>query len=110
MADKKTFLEAVEHRRTYRPLENKSTIPDSRIEELVTQTIKNVPSAFNSQTTRLVVVLNQEHSKLWEIITDVYKNMLPADKLEHTKGRLDMFRRSYGTVSKQLDILPGTKG
>ena len=109
MANKKDFLEAVEHRRTYYALENKSTIPDSRIEELVTHTIKHVPSAFNSQTCRLVVVLNQEHPKLWDTIADVYKNMLPADKFEQAKGRLDMFRGAYGTASDELDILFGIK-
>ena len=104
MADKKSFFEAVEHRRTYYALENKSTISDARIEELVTQTIKHVPSAFNSQTCRMVVVLNQEHSSLWDMITDVYKTMLPADKFEHAKGRFDMFRAAYGTVSNELHV------
>ncbi|MCJ1454423.1 hypothetical protein MMC28_004776 [Mycoblastus sanguinarius] len=98
MADSKGFLEAVEHRRTYYQITNESTISDARIKELVTHTIKNVPSAFNSQTTRMVVVLKKEHQKLWETITEVYKQQLPADKFEHAKGRFDGFRAGYGTI------------
>ena len=101
MADKMKFFQAVKNRRTIYSLENKSTIPDSRIEEVVTETIKHVPSSFNSQTCRMVVVLNKEHPKLWDMITDVYKNMLPPETFEHAKGRFEMFKNAYGTVSDQ---------
>ena len=99
MAETDVFLKIVEHRRTYYALENKSTIPDSRIEELVTATIKHLPSAFNSQTCRLVVVLNHEHTKLWDMIADVHQSILPPEKFESLKGRFDGFRGAYGTVS-----------
>ncbi len=99
MVDPNAFLKTVEHRRTYYALENKSTISDFRIEELVTATIKNLPSAFNSQTCRLVVVLNQEHPKLWGMISDAYKNFLPPEKFKSVEARFDMFGAAYGTVS-----------
>lgn len=98
MADTDKFLETTLHRRTTYQLKNESTIPDSRIQELVAHTIKHVPSSFNSQSTRLVVVLKKEHVKLWDAIAEVYKVALPADKFEQAKGRFDMFRAAYGTV------------
>ena len=97
-ADSKPFFQLVETRRTFYQLNNESTISDARIKELVEHTIKHVPSAFNSQTTRLVVVLKDHHVKLWDSILDVYKTMLPADKFEHAKGRMEGFRGGYGTV------------
>lgn len=99
MADSKDFLDATKSRRSVHQLANESTISDARIKELVTHTIKHVPSAFNSQTTRLVVVLKEKHEELWDAILEVYKVQLPADKFEHLKGRVEMFRNAYGTVS-----------
>lgn len=99
-ADTTPFFKAVQSRRTIHALEHSSPISDARIQEIVKETVKHVPSAFNSQTARLVVVLNKEHTKLWEIIIEVYKLMLPADKFEYAKGRLEGFRKAYGTVCR----------
>ncbi|KAL6716810.1 hypothetical protein ACLMJK_004722 [Lecanora helva] len=98
MADSTPFMSLVASRRTIYNLTNESTIPDARITELVHHTIKHVPSAFNSQTTRAVVVLKEHHQKLWDSIIDVYKTMLPEDKFQHAKGRMDGFRAAYGTI------------
>ena len=99
MAASKAFFELVEERRTNYQLTNSSTISDARIKELVDHTIKHVPSAFNSQTTRIVLVLKEHHQKLWDSIIEVYRTMLPDEKFQHAKGRMDGFRAAYGTVS-----------
>ena len=99
MAHSKDFLTVTESRRSLYQLTNESTISDARIKELVVHTIKHVPSSFNSQTTRLVVVLKEKHEELWDAILEVYKVQLPADKFEHLKGRVVGFRNAYGTVS-----------
>ncbi|KAL9100331.1 MAG: hypothetical protein Q9163_004280 [Psora crenata] len=98
MADNKDFMQAVASRRTYYALSPSSPIPDSRIQEIVTQAIKHTPSSFNSQSGRLVLVLKKEHEKLWDMITEVYKQQLSAEKFEHAKARFDGFRKGYGTI------------
>ena len=98
-ADPKSLLDAISSRRSYHQTTNESTIPDARIHELITHTIKHVPSAFNSQTTRMIVVLKEKHEELWDAIMEIYKVQLPADKFEHAKGRMVGFRKAYGTVS-----------
>ena len=99
MSGSKAFIDTLKARRTIYALSHESPVPDSKIQELVTDAIKHVPSSFNSQSTRLVVVLGDEHTKLWDMISDVYKAMLPADKFEHFNGRVMGFRGGYGTVS-----------
>ncbi len=106
MASTKPFLAAVESRRTIYPLKNESPISDERIKEIVTMAIKHAPSAFNSQTGRVVVVLKKEHVKLWEAIMQVYKAMLPEDKYNGAKERFDMFKGAYGTVSPISILIP----
>ena len=105
MADSKGLLDAIESRRSIHQLTNESTIPDARIKELITHVVKHVPSSFNSQTTRLVVVLKEKHEELWDAIMEVYKVQLPADKFEQAKGRMTMFRKAYGTVSSSTLFL-----
>lgn len=99
MADSTYFFDAIKSRHSYYSLSGSSPIPDSRIQEIVESTLLNVPSAFNSQTTRLVLVLNKEHKKLWQLVREVYKQQLPADKFEHANQRFNGFEAAYGTVS-----------
>ncbi|KAK4697705.1 uncharacterized protein P7C71_g422, partial [Lecanoromycetidae sp. Uapishka_2] len=98
MANAKPFLSAVENRRTFYQITHESTISDARIKEVVSLAVKHTPSSFNSQTTRAVVVLKEKHKELWDIILEIYKAMLPTDKFEHAKGRMEGFKGGYGTV------------
>lgn len=96
--DQTSFKDAVKHRRTVYSLQKKSPISDDRIKEIVTQAIKHVPSSFNSQSARLVVLVKEEHDKFWQVVSDVLKAHVPEDKWEHTKQRMDMFSGAYGTI------------
>ena len=61
------FKEALRHRRTYYHITNSSPISDEQIKEIIDFAVMNVPSAFNSQSTRIVLLLGKNHKKLWEI-------------------------------------------
>lgn len=98
MASTKSFAEAVKDRRTYYALSNESTIPDSRVQEIVKDAVLHTPSAFNSQTSRVVVLLGDEHVKTWDIIAEVYKQQLPEEKFNQANKRFVGFRAAYGTV------------
>ena len=99
MAASKPFLDAVKDRRTLYKLAKESTISDARIEELVEQAILHVPSSFNSQSTRLVVLLKKDHEKVWDFTRESLAAVLPEEQKEHSLGRLDGFHAAYGTVS-----------
>lgn len=104
MSSTAAFLETTKNRRTYYQINNETTISDSRLREIVKHTILHVPSAFNSQTTRLVVLLKKDHEKLWDIALDVYKSQLPEATFKHTEQRLKGFRAGYGTVHCPMRI------
>lgn len=97
--DTMTLKDAVEHRRTIYQLTKKSTISDARIKEIVETAVKHVPSSFNSQSARLVVLLKDEHEKFWDIVRDILKGMVPEENWEHTGNRIAGFRNAYGSVS-----------
>jgi len=98
MASSVSFLDAVKGRRTIYALNKEAPISDDKIEQLVNETVKNAPSSFNSQSTRLVVLLKDEHDRFWEFVKEVLKPQVPAEQFEGTVKRLDGFKAGYGTI------------
>jgi hypothetical protein len=93
------FFDAVKARRTYYALNKEAPISDDKIVELVNDTVLHAPSSFNSQSTRVVVLLKKDHDQFWEFVKEVLKPMMPADQFKGTEQKLDGFKAGYGTVS-----------
>lgn len=94
----KTFLEAVENRRSYYVLSSEAIIADERIEEIVAHAVKHTPSAFNSQGGRVVVLLGEENNKLWNITENTLRKIVPEENFASTEQRMQMFGGGYGTI------------
>ncbi len=47
-----------------------------KIKEIVEFAVKYTPSAFNSQTARLVVLFGEAHDKLWDITTETLRKVV----------------------------------
>ena len=93
------FKEALLHRRSYYALSNKSLVSDEEIENIVKFAVKNIPSAFNSQSTRMVLLLGVQHVKLWNIVKDTLRKIVPAEAFKTTENKIDKsFASGYGTV------------
>lgn len=91
--------EALAHRRSYYSLTNKSSISDREIEDIVKFAVKHVPSAFNSQSTRLVLLLGEQHVKLWNIVKDTLQKIVSQEAFKATENKIDKsFLAGYGTV------------
>ncbi|KAJ5377632.1 uncharacterized protein N7496_005041 [Penicillium cataractarum] len=102
-----SFIEGMKGRRSLYALTNKSTISDDRIEEIISEVVKHTPSPFNSQTARLLVLLKEEHEKLWDIALEIATATVPAEQLEKLyKPRIAGFRAGYGTVLFYEDPAP----
>ncbi|CAG9996809.1 unnamed protein product [Clonostachys byssicola] len=95
-ADK--LLHLVRLRRTYYALNKRLTIPRPRVEHIVKESLLHVPSSFNSQSTRVVVLFGTDHEKLWDIVTDVLKKKVAEAKWEPTSRKMAMFKRAAGTI------------
>jgi len=93
-----TLKDAAVHRRTIYQLNKKAPVDDKQIEEVFRLAIKEVPSSFNSQSARIVVLLKDDHDAFWDIVRDILKAHVPEDKWEHTGQRIEGFRKAYGTV------------
>ncbi len=95
----RTFTQAMEHRRSYYALSDRSPVADERIEEILRLAVKHVPSPFNSQSTRVVLLLGEHHRKLWHIVTETLRKLVSEDSFVKTKAKIDHgFASGYGTV------------
>lgn len=97
-ADKMSFLEAVKNRRSIYTLTKDIPISDDRVQELVTAAMENVPSSFDSRSTRLTVLLNDEHDQFWDFVKEVLRPHLTDETWPATEQRLNGFRAGHGTV------------
>lgn len=95
---KQDFLTAVKERRSYYAISKKSDISDEQIEEIIANAIKYTPTAFNSQSGRAVLLLGENHDKLWNITETVLREMVPEQDFEPTAQKMEGFRNGYGTV------------
>lgn len=100
----KNVLEAIKERRTYYQLNKEAPISDSKIKELTEQALLHVPSSFNSQSTRIVVLLNKDHEQFWDYVIEVLKPLTPEGSFDGTKQKINGFRAAYGTVSDSCSL------
>ncbi|KAI1332105.1 Nitroreductase-like protein [Xylariaceae sp. FL0255] len=98
-----TLLEAFKGRRSIYQLTKDLPIPKEKITSIVQEALIQVPSSFNSQSNRLVVLYGAEHDKLWDIATSTLKAIVPADQWESTAGRMAGFKGAAGTVLCYVD-------
>ncbi|KXY49986.1 nitroreductase family protein [Bacillus sp. FSL M7-1020] len=94
----KDFYTALKERRTYYGINKEVQVSDEKIKEIVEFTVKHTPSAFNSQTARLVVLFGEAHDKLWDITTETLRKVVGDGDFSGTQQKMDSFKAGYGTV------------
>ena len=96
---KRDFKEALLHRRSYYRIGADSPVSDERIREAIDFAVLHVPSAFNSQSTRIVLLLGESHKKLWEITKETLRKIVPAEAFPGTEAKIEgSFGAGHGTV------------
>ncbi|MDD4823273.1 MAG: nitroreductase family protein [Bacteroidales bacterium] len=95
----KSLKESIEKRRSIYAISNQSPISDTELEGLIKFAATHVPSAFNSQSTRLVLLLGDNHKKFWDITKDALRKIVPKEAFAATEQKIDScFAAGYGTV------------
>ncbi|MBU2700470.1 putative oxidoreductase (fatty acid repression mutant protein) [Sporomusaceae bacterium BoRhaA] len=94
----KSFFSAVKDRRTFYGISKGFVVSDERIQQIVEEAVKYTPSAFNSQSARVVVLLGDQHDKLWTATNNELRKIVPAENFASTEGKLNSFRSGYGSI------------
>ena len=88
-----------QNRRSVYALGKNLPISEQEALEIIDNAVKYSPSAFNSQTAHAVVLLGENHQKLWDITFGELEKFLPNEEAKAaTKGKIDSFAEAYGTI------------
>ncbi|MDR1923394.1 MAG: nitroreductase family protein [Planctomycetaceae bacterium] len=88
----------IEQRRSYYSIESKSPISDEEIEKLIRLSVKYLPSAFNSQSSRIVLLLHQHHERLWRMVKETLQRIVDLSSFDRVEKKINTFAAGYGTV------------
>lgn len=94
----RSFKEALQNRRSCYAINDRCPVSDAEIKEIVDFALLHVPSAFNSQSTRLVLLLGEQHKKLWNIVMETLRAIVPATNFASTEEKINSFAAGHGTV------------
>ena len=84
----KKFKDAIKSRRTFYQIDNKSTLSEKELLDLIRFAVEYVPSAFNSQTTRVVLLTGEAHQKLWNIVKNTLRKRISAEAFAKTEQKI----------------------
>lgn len=109
LSNETNFLELIKKRRSIYSIGKNLEHNPSEIEELIQEAVKHSPSAFNSQSSRVVILFNQSHENFWNIVLDVLKTIVPAEALAGTEQKIQSFAAGAGTVLffEDQDVIKG---
>ena len=94
-----TLQTIAETRRSIYMLNDQLPVSKDEVVKLVEHAVLHTPSAFNSQSSRLVVLFGEDHQKLWQITEDLLRAMVNDDeKFKSTADKMAMFKAGAGTI------------
>ncbi|MCR1952091.1 nitroreductase family protein [Clostridium sp. DSM 100503] len=94
----KNFYDAIKERRSIYSISKESPVSDERIKEVIEDAVKHVPSSFNSQSSRVVVLFGEKHDKLWDIAMEALRKIVPEENFYSTEQKINSFKAGHGTV------------
>ncbi|MFP1891844.1 nitroreductase family protein [Lonsdalea quercina] len=92
------FLEAIKARRSIYSLGPTLPLSEDQVTHIIMDAVKLSPSAFNSQTSRVVILFGEQHRKVWDITRRQLQKIVPAESFEPTEKKLASFAAGAGTV------------
>lgn len=92
------YREIMKSRRSVYALHHQLPVSDEELINTIQTIIVQSPTAFNMQSSHLLVLMDEAHHRLWEIVTNVLKNIVPEDKFSSTQRKMEMFSKAKGTI------------
>lgn len=93
-----TFVDLVEKRRSIYALGTASRYFKQDIEKRIREVVIKVPSAFNSQITRVVILFDNANIKFWNHIYDVQKDVLEGEMWDMMSSIITGGKEGIGIV------------
>ena len=103
------FLNSIKSRRTIYAIGKNLSVDQTTIEETIREAVKQSPSSFNSQTSRVVTLYGESHTTFWNIVRETLRKIVPAEAFEGTNAKIDSFAAGFGTALfyEDQDVVKG---
>ena len=93
-----SFLDYIKQRRTIYAVGKNVALTPEQIESVIKEAVNHSPSAFNSQTSRIVTLFGESHLQFWNIVRETLRKIVPEAAFEGTNTKINSFAAGYGTV------------
>lgn len=102
---KEELLNLAKQRRSIYALGRNVTASEEELATLIKENIKWVPTSFNNQTTRAVILFGDKHEQLWDIVGKRLKSEVPTEEAyQKTLQKINGFKSAFGTVLFYTDM------
>lgn len=92
------FVESLKKRRSIYHLGDQLSQTPEEISALVKAVVKESPTAFNSQSQRVVILFSDAHRKLWRLTETLLEPLTPKENFANTQAKLQGFSKGAGTI------------
>lgn len=94
-----SILSAIRKRRSRYELKNEITMSREELQQLIEEIFLTMPSPVNSQSTRAVILLGEEHLRFWDITLEELERATSAETFVKTLAKVNRsFKSGYGTI------------
>ncbi|MCG2608416.1 nitroreductase family protein [Acinetobacter sp. SM34] len=104
------FLDLINKRRTIYAIGKNVEQSPEYLTDLIKHAIKQSPSSFNSQSSRAVILFNEQHEKFWGFVKEQLKAYAKdQESAVKTSAKMDSFAAGVGTVLffEDMDVIQG---
>lgn len=99
MSNLKDLQQLIEKRRSIYSLSDQLPVSNDDVVKLIEHALLHVPSSFNSQSTRLIVLFGDDHNRLWDMTEEILRVIVgDEEKFQSTKAKIAGFKAAAGTV------------
>ncbi|MGN7455387.1 nitroreductase family protein [Paenibacillus pasadenensis] len=93
------FLDAIKNRRSLYAISKEKVVPVDKVQSIIEEAVKHTPSAFNSQSARVVVLFDEQSDKLWDFTLETLRVVTGGGEgFSSTEEKMAAFKAGYGTV------------
>ena len=96
--DMSELIPAIKQRRSVYALGKNPKVSQEEIVRTIEEVFAYMPSAYNSQSARIVVLFGDQHDLLWEIVMSTLRQRVAPEKFGRTEAKIAGFQQAFGTV------------
>ena len=93
------YQQVIHARRSQYNLSRQIPISETELESLIDEAINTSPTAFNSRSSRIIVVYGDEHEYVWSrVLAGIKREIGEGPAFDRSTAKINQLKDSYGTI------------